>query len=151
MKTFTKFLLFLALALSTALLSAQSKPNFTGTWVLNAAKSDMGGAPITKISVQIEHHDPVLKYTAKGTADGQDFEETETLSTDGKPGHDSRGATVTTHWEGATLVSVATTDDGTAQYEARITLAADGNSFTRDFLRTSADDRQKRHEIYEKQ
>jgi hypothetical protein len=151
MNTFTRFAFVLALALTTGLLSAQSKPNFTGTWELNAAKSDMGGAPVTKISVQINHHDPILTYTAKGIADGQDFEETETLSTDGKPGHDSRGAVIVTHWEGNTLVTVATTEDGHPFYESRMTLAADGKSCTRDFVRTSPDDPQKRHEIYEKQ
>ena len=139
------------LTLTATFLSAQPKPNFTGTWVLNVGKSDMSSAPVTKISVQIDHHDPILKYTAKGTADGQDFEETETLTTDGKPGHDSRGAVVVTHWEGNMLVSVATTEDGHPFYEVRLTLAADGKSCTRDFLRTSPDDPQKRHEIYDKQ
>lgn len=151
MNILTKFSLFLALILAAALASAQSKPNFTGTWVLNSSKSDLGGAPVTKISVQIDHHDPILKYTAKGTADGQDFEETETITTDGKPGHDSRGAAITTHWEGDMLVSVATTDDGHPLYESRMTIAADGKRCTRDFLRTSPDDPQKRHEIYDKQ
>jgi len=58
---------------------------------------------------------------------------------------------VTTHWDGAMLVSVATIDDGHPFYEMRMTLAADGKSCTRDFLRTSPDDPQKRHEIYDKQ
>jgi len=151
MNTSTRLFLFLTLTLSTALVSAQSKPNFTGTWVLNAAKSDMGGAPITKISVEIDHNDPILKYTAKGTAGGQDFVETEILTTDGKPGHDSRGAVIATHWEGNILVSVATTEDGHPFYEMRMMLAADGKSCIRDFLRTSPDDPQKRHEIYDKQ
>lgn len=151
MNTLTKLSVFLALTLSTAFVSAQAKPNFTGAWILNAAKSDLDGAPITRLSVQIDHNDPILKYTAKGTADGQDFEETETLTTDGKPGHDSRGAVITTHWDGAALVSVATTEDGHPFYEMRMTLAADGKSCTRDFLRTSPDDPQKRHEIYDKQ
>jgi hypothetical protein len=151
MNTFTKFPFVLTLALNMALLSAQSKPNFTGTWELNAAKSDMGGAPVTKISVQIDHHDPILTYTAKGTADGQEFEETETLATDGKPGHDSHGNAVTTRWDDATLVSEFTTADGHPLYKAWLTLSADGKTATRDFVRTSADDPQKRHEIYEKQ
>ena len=150
MNTFTK-LLFFMLTFSAAVLSAQTKPNFSGTWELDVGKSDMGGAPITKLEVQIVHQDPVFKYTAKGVADGQDFEETETLTTDGKPGHDSRGAAVTTRWEGATLVSVATTDDRRPLYEARITLSADGKTAVRDFVRASPDDPQKRHEIYEKQ
>jgi hypothetical protein len=151
MNPLTKLSVLLTLALGAALGSAQSKPNFTGTWVLNLAKSDLGGAPITRLSVQIDHNDPVLKYTAKGTADGQDFEETETLTTDGKPGHDSRGAVIVTRWEGNVLVSVATTEDGHPFYEMKMTLATDGKSCTRDFLRTSPDDPQKRLEIYEKQ
>ena len=138
------------LTLSATVLSAQSKPNFSGTWELNLGESNLDGAPITTLAVQIEHEDPVLRYTAKGTAGGQDFEETETFTTDGKPGHDSRGAVVTTHWEGNTLVTVATTVDGHPYYEMRMMLAADGKSCTRDFLRTSPDDPQKRHEIYDK-
>ena len=63
------------LTFNSVVLSAQTKPNFTGTWELNVGKSDLGGAPITKLVVQIEHQDPALKYTAKGVADGQDFEE----------------------------------------------------------------------------
>ena len=142
---------FLTLTFSAAVLSAQTKPNFGGTWELNLGKSDLGGAPISKLVVQIEHKDPVFKYTAKGVADGQDFEETETLTTDGKPGQDSRGDAVTTHWEGTTLVSEFTATDGKPLYEARITLSDDGKTTTRDFVRKSAEDPQRRHEIYEKQ
>jgi hypothetical protein len=151
MNTLNRIFCFLTLALSATVLSAQTKPNFTGTWELNLEKSDLGGAPITKLAVQIKHDDPVLMYTAKGTAGGEDFEETETLTTDGKPGHDSRGAVITSHWEGNMLITVATTDDGHPYYEMSMTLAADGKSATRDFLRTSPDDPQRRHEIYDKQ
>ena len=131
MSTFTK-LFFFMLTFSAVALSAQTKPNFSGTWELKVGKSDMGGAPITKLVVQIEHQDPALKYTAKGIADGQDFEETETLTTDGKPGHDSHGNAVTTHWEGVTLVSEFTTAEGNPLYRARITVSAAGKTIIRD-------------------
>ncbi len=151
MNTLTKLSLSLALALASALLSAQAKPNFTGSWELNVAKSDLSGAPIAKLTVQIEHNDPTFKYTAKGSAGGEDFEETETLTTDGKPGPDSHGNQVTSHWDGATLVIAVNGADGSPLYESRMTLSADGKTTIRDFLRTSADGPQKRHEIFEKQ
>jgi hypothetical protein len=152
MKTSCKILVFAISTFATALLAAaQSKPNFSGTWQLNVAKSDLGGAAITKLVVDVEHKEPMFKYTAKGIADGQEFEETETLTTDGKPGTDSHGAAVRTHWDGTTLVSESTGPDGGVLYEARVTISEDGKTITRNFLRKSADDPQKRHEIYDKQ
>jgi hypothetical protein len=125
MNTLTKLSLFV-LTFSAVVLCAQTKPNFSGTWELNVGKSELDGAPITRLLVQIEQRRPVFKYTAKGTADGQDFEETEALATDGKPGHDSHGNAVTTHWEGATLISEFATADRSPLYEAHIMLSADG-------------------------
>lgn len=56
------------------------------------AKSDIGDSPVTKLQLQVEHRDPVLKYTASGNAGGEEFTEAETLNTNGKPTTDSRGA-----------------------------------------------------------
>ena len=153
MKTLTKLFLYFGLLLlfGSTVLSAQTKPDFTGAWKLNVEKSVLGGAPIARLMVQIDHKDPVFKYIAKGTAGGQDFEETESITTDNKPGRDAQGAVATAHWEGATLVSDAIGADGNPLYEVRFTLSEDGKIATRDFVRKSADDPQKRHEIYEKQ
>jgi hypothetical protein len=140
--------LFLALSLLGAVCSAQTHPNFTGTWKLNAEKSDTGSG-VTALVVDVTHKDPALSYTVKGTAGGQDFEESESLTTDGQPSRDSHGATVKAHWEGTTLVAEGTGDDGSMAYSARITLADDGKSFTRIFKQ--AGDPQPRREIYEKQ
>ena len=49
------------------------------------------------------------------------------------------------------LVSESTGSDGSTLYEARLTISEDGKTITRDFVRKSPDDPQKRHEIYEKQ
>ena len=151
MKTSSRSLAFATLIFAVAVVAAETNPNFSGTWQLNVGKSDMGGAPVTKLVVDVDHKEPVFKYTAKGTADGQDFEETETITTDGKPGTDSHGGTVRSHWEGTTLVSESTGSDGSTLYEARLTISEDGKTITRDFVRKGADDPQKRHEIYEKQ
>jgi len=149
MKTHLKTLLLSMAVLSAIALSAATKPNFSGDWELNAAKSDLGGAPITKLVVHIEHKDPVFQYTAQGTADGQDFEESETFATDGTPRHDSRGATVKAHWDGAALVIESTGSDGELLDKSRLTLSADGKITVRDYERVTSGP-QKRHEIYEK-
>jgi len=143
--------LFLSMAvLSAVALSPATKPNFSGDWELNTARSDLGGAPITKLVVHIEHKDPVFKYTAQATVDGRDVEESESFATDGTPSRDSRGATVRAHWDGAALVTETTGSDGQLLDRSRLTLSAEGNTTVRDYERLTPDDRQKRHEIYEK-
>lgn len=138
----------MAALLAAVALAAAAKPNFSGDWELNIAKSDLGGAPITKLAVHVDHKDPVLKYTASGVADGQDFEESETLSTDGTPTHDSRGATVKTHWDGATLVIESTDQTGQLLDRSRLKLSVDGKNILRDYERSG--DQQTRREIYDK-
>jgi hypothetical protein len=150
MKTSHKLASLFALALSTLTLAAQSKPNLTGTWELNTDNSDLGGAPISKLTVQVEHNNPVLKYTATGNAGGEDFSESETISTDGKPTKDSRGATVTAHWDGKALVIETTSPDGATSDSSRLVLSADAKTMSRDYDRKGAEGPQKRHEIYEK-
>jgi hypothetical protein len=143
-------LLLLAVVVAPVALFAASKPDFTGTWKLNVDESDLGGAPLTAVVVRIQHKDPEFTYAAKATVNGQDFDESETFTIDGKPRKDSRGGTMTAHWEGAVLVSDITGPDGNPAYTSRMTLSEDGKTCTRDYV--PADDQTpKRHEIYEKQ
>jgi len=148
MNNLAKLFLSLSLLFAAAALPAQTQPNFTGTWKLNTAKSKLGNAGVSALGVDIDHKDPVLKYTAKGTSGGQDFEVTETLTTDGKTSRDSQGTNVKAHWEGATLVAEGSGDDGSMIYISRLTLAEDGKTMTR--VLTQKDDPQPRHELYEK-
>jgi hypothetical protein len=150
MRTARKLTTLSALVLCTLTLAAQSKPNLSGTWILNVDKSDLGGAPITKLTVQVDHKDPVLKYTATGNAGGEDFNESETLSTDGKATTDSRGAQVTAHWEGKTLIINSVGPDGRSTNSSRLVLSADGKTMTRDYESKGDEGPQKRHEIFEK-
>lgn len=150
MKTPLCNLILSAVVLSAVALAAAAKPNFCGDWELSVARSDLGGVPITKLVVHVDHKDPVFKYSANGTADGQDFEESETFSTDGTPSHDSRGATVKARWDGMSLIIESTGADGKALDRTRLTLSADGKNITREYERTSPGDEQKRHEIYDK-
>jgi hypothetical protein len=149
MNNLAKLLLSLSLLFMGSALSAQTQPNLTGTWKLNTAKSEMGTGGVTAVVVAMDHKDPVLKYTVKGTAGGQDFEQTEAITTDGKTSRDSQGINVKAHWEGATLVAEGNGDDGSMIYIARLTVAEDGKTFTR--VITQKDNPQPRHELYEKQ
>jgi len=148
MNTLTRTLFVSVLVLFPMVLFAGKKPDFTGQWELNVQKSDLGGAPMTKLTVHIEHKDPTFTYTAKATVNGQDFDESETFKTDGTPAQDSRGATVRAHWENETLVIESTAADGSPLDETHITLSADGNTTTRDY--ENKVESQKRHEIYDK-
>ncbi len=142
------FCLLTALLMATALFG-QEHPNFTGTWKLNVDRSETGSSGITALTVKVDHKDPVLAYTVKGTAGGQDFEQTETLTTDGKATRDSQGINVKAHWDGATLVAEGFGDDGGMIFSSKLTLSEDGKTMNRLFQQK--DDSQPRHEIYEKQ
>jgi hypothetical protein len=101
------------------------------------------------LQVEVEHKDPVLKYIVRGIAGGQPFEETETFTTDGKVSRDSHGVNVKASWDGAALVAVGTANDGSRVFQSRLTLSSDGKTIVRVFAQK--DDRELRHEIYEKQ
>lgn len=75
----------IAVVASVASLSAQSKPNFTGTWKLNIAKSDFGVLPPSNGRTDvIDHQEPNLKDSVSD--DGAQGQQNYTLSmtTDGK-------------------------------------------------------------------
>jgi hypothetical protein len=73
-------------------LSAQSKPNFSGTWKLNVAKSDFGVLPPSNGRTDvIDHQDPNLKDTvADDAAQGQQ-NYTLSMTTDGKEATNTPG------------------------------------------------------------
>lgn len=149
MKLTRRLCLVVPVLFLAAALSAESHPNLTGKWKLNVQKSDTGNSGVTELVVDVDHKDPVFSYTVKGMAGGQQFEQSESFTTDGKPSHDSHGLTVTASWDGPALVAVGTAGDGSMVYLARLTLSEDGKTITREI--TQKDDPQKHHEIYEKQ
>ncbi len=149
MKNSSRLFCLFAVLLAAVLLSAEDHPNFSGKWKLNVQKSEAAGSGLTELVVDVDHKDPVFKYAVKGMAGGQQIEQSESFTTDGKPSHDSQGLTVTASWDGSALVAVGTAGDGSMVYVSRLTLSDDGKIITRVF--TQKDDPQQRHEIYEKQ
>jgi len=112
MKNTYRLFCVLTLLFAAVALFGEDHPNFTGTWKLNVQKSETGGSGVTELVVDVDHKDPVFKYTVKGSAGGQQFEESETFTTDGKPSRDSHGILVKTTWDGPSLVAVGTADGG---------------------------------------
>ena len=138
-------LLLLASAIAPA---ADSKPDFSGTWKLNTAKSE--GAPGSLV-VKIDHKDPVFKYTASGSQDGNEFEETAELPTDGKEVTTSNGLLVKAHWDGNVLVMEYKSQDGNFAGVARHSISEDGKTLTRDADVKSSEGNHKEHLVLEKQ
>ena len=74
-----------AVLVFTASLAAQSKPNFSGTWKLNVAKSDFGVLPPSNGRTDIiDHQDPNLKDTVSDDAAQGQQNYTLAMTTDGK-------------------------------------------------------------------
>jgi len=120
-----------------ASLAAQSKPNFSGTWTLNVAKSDFGPLPPSNSRVDIiDHNDPTLKVAV--TDDGAQGKQEYTLkmATDGKEVTNNAGGGMevknTAAWEGSGLVvGTKLNFQGTdVTIRAVWTLSADGKTLT---------------------
>lgn len=96
------------LLLSLAALSAYAKPNFTGDWKLNTAKSEFGQFPApSSMNQKATHNDPALKVASKMATDNGDFDFENTYSTDGKETTNTFGPSEmksVAKWEGDTLV-----------------------------------------------
>lgn len=77
---------FLSLSLLALSAPARDKPNFSGEWVLNKAKSTLVKqlAGIEKGVIRIEHHDPVFKFHRTFTTGGKDDNFLYELTTNGK-------------------------------------------------------------------
>jgi hypothetical protein len=128
------------LVLFAASLAAQSKPNFSGTWKMNASKSDFGPLPPTNSRTDvIEHNDPALKIaTTADTAQGSVSFNTN-YTTDGKEVVNKRDTPAgaqeiksTLAWEGSKLVvnSKLKISDQDITLKAVWSLSDDGKTLT---------------------
>ncbi len=96
-----------ALALFANVVSAQDKPNFSGTWKMNATKSDFGPLPAPSAATRtITHADPELKFSSVQTTDNGEQKSEATYKTDGEFTMKRRNMDIkaTGKWEGAKLV-----------------------------------------------
>jgi hypothetical protein len=126
----------LALALLTGTVTAADKPNFSGEWTMNAAKSDFGPLPgPTSITRKVTHAEPSLSIVEEQKSALGDQSTIRNYTTDGKEvTFTANGAEVKSSavWDGDAIVvnSTADTPGGEVQFKDRMTVSADGKVMT---------------------
>jgi hypothetical protein len=97
------------LALALGLVQAQAKSDFSGTWKINAGKSEFGPMPPPDSMTQkIVHEDPSLKVNIVQTGGGGDMTYDMAYTTDGKECVNHLGDNEfksTLKWDGDDLVT----------------------------------------------
>jgi hypothetical protein len=134
MKSLVKILIIAALA---TIALAADKPNFSGDWKMNAAKSNFGPIPApATFTRKVTHAEPsiTIEDTQTGGAQG-DQHDTRTYTTDGKEvSYQANGADVKAAltWDGdALLVNSKASVQGTdIIIKDKITLGDDGRTMT---------------------
>ncbi len=131
---FAPFLIFCAvLALA---LRADAKPNFSGSWKLNVAKSDFGPMPAPeKRTDRVSHEDPALKVSTTQVGQQGEFSYELAYKTDGTESVNSlRGNEFKSvaKWEGDKLVINTKGSFGGNEFTSKSTwtLAPDGKTIT---------------------
>jgi len=108
--------LIAALAIAAVAAGAADKPNFSGEWKMNAAKSTFGPVPPpTSFTRKMEHSDPSLTIADDQKGGTGDQSNARTYTTDGKEiSYQANGANVkgAASWEGDTLVIRSNADAG---------------------------------------
>ena len=129
--------LLLALAIPASV-SAQA-PNLSGTWVLQADKSDFGPMPgPTSRTDVIDHQEPKLTVKRSLVTPNGPVSSELVYAIDGKEWKnttvDGNQLTSTLKWDGAVLVisTLANTPNGEATITDRFSLSADGKTMTQD-------------------
>jgi hypothetical protein len=126
--------LTLFICISAAL--AQEKPNFSGTWKLNPAKSDLAGQPPYSAIVRIDHKEPRITSTYKVNIRGREIEETINFTTDGSETKNKTSDAEMTYkarWEGLVMIREAKgkmSNGVSLTRQDRWTLSKDGKELT---------------------
>ena len=159
MKRAAVFIIFITLAFSSSAF-ALGKPNFSGTWALDMAKSDMGQARpgamagTRKVTIVINQTPAALTTTRKvGERSETAIEKLDGSESINKSpnGQDIRS---TNRWEGSTLItkSVMPTKGGAVVESIFVrSLSADGKVMTIDMTMKTPNGVNKKKLIYNKQ
>lgn len=137
----------LAVAAVCAVLPAAARaqaPNLSGTWALDAAKSDLGpmlqmmGGEAPKIVMVVDHKEPSVTMKTTTTTSRGERTADQSLTTDGKEvtstGPRGGTATASAKWEGRNLVITTkrTMQQGELTQVQTLILSADGKTLTID-------------------
>ena len=128
------FCALFALTLLTGTVAAADKPNFSGDWKMNAAKSSFGPIPSpSSITRKVTHAEPSLAIVEEQQGDMGTQVTTRKYTTDGKDmTFESSGAVVrgTAVWEGNTLILTSVVDAIGVTFTDRMSLSPDSRTMT---------------------
>lgn len=114
--------------------AAADKPNFSGEWKMNAAKSDFGQLPPPTTFVRkIAHAEPSLTIVEEQTAGGADSTTTRKLTTDGKTTTlelNGNSAACSATWDGTDIIATTALDSAGLKFTDKMSLSADRKSLT---------------------
>jgi len=117
--------------LVASITSAQTKPDFSGTWKMNPQKSKFAAGGPDAILIKIDHKEPSLaEDLSLSTPDGERSFQAK-YSTDGKETEQNvmgRTAKTSAKWVGDSLVIEFKATEGF--FNRKITLSADGKTMT---------------------
>ena len=141
MKTIVSATLAIAILVVAGAAGAQdAKPNFSGTWSMDAAKSDFGPMPPPEsIVVVIDHKEPSIRMTTTQKSAMGDLSNDRALTTDGKENVNKIRTPVgdaelksTSKWDGRKLITSASmvVQGMPAQFDDVWELSADGKVLT---------------------
>jgi hypothetical protein len=132
MRTLVRALVACSMLAGTAF--AADKPNFTGVWKMNAAKSSFGGGQAPdSIDRKISHAEPLLQIEEEQLGPLGVQKTSRKYTTDGTAmSFESQGAQVDSSavWQGNTLIIVSKVTAVGVQFTDRMTLSEDGNTLT---------------------
>ena len=115
---------------------ADSRPNFSGEWKMNAAKSNFGPMPAPESRTdKIDHKDPSLKLTSTFTTPQGERTREWSCTTDGKECENAMGQVSfksSTKWDGGNLVvdSKGSFSNNEVQIKEKWSLSEDGKTLT---------------------
>jgi hypothetical protein len=112
--------------------SAQTKPDFSGTWKMNREKSKFAGGGPDSLLIKIDHKEPAfVENWTVSTPDGERSFQAK-YTTDGKETEQEvmgRTAKTSAKWEGDALVIEFKSEGGF--FKRKLTLSADGKTITK--------------------
>ena len=128
----------LLLIVPVALLCGADKPDYSGHWVIDTARSDFGMMPAPqKMERDIDHKDPAMKIKSFQKSERGEFTVESKFTTDGKEATiqmRGRDAKVVAAWkDGKLAVNTTSEFNGTAITQKEVwTLSPDGKTLTID-------------------
>jgi hypothetical protein len=138
-------------------MAADPKPNFSGSWTLNTAKSDFGSAPAPQsMLTKIEHKEPEILVRSTVTNPQGAYNSEYRYVTDGRENTNTiRGSEIKSRvtWDGSILKVAAHAVNGGSQvdFSDEWVLSADKKTITMTRTISAPQGRVQQRYVYEKQ